>query len=280
NNLLSSYLTGKPYPGKAVPDSGEKLFAMLMSKVSDHIAFLDALVREKDNLLEWKEDRQEVVFFFQNQRSIFDQALKLSATFHKEKYDFEAAKEEEAIEAARTMAAILAMPKPYRRISELPTLSQTIDAAYTRIRDAKRAFVHENIVQARGDIHTLAGTDTEARYISAKADDELSKLEQAAMDSTNATELDAIVTKIHAYKNTICRSIESLLASKLTAVKPIDGNGNAGSITPVKKPKELRRYDLFPAKRLSTAEDVDAYLAEMKKRLLAEMKDDTTIQLI
>lgn len=278
NNLLGNYLSGKPYPGKPVLDSGEKLFVMLLSKTSDHNAFLDALVREKDNLLDWMEDQQEVAFFFQNQRTIFDQALKLAATFRKEKYDFEAAKEQEAIDAAGTMQTILAMPKPYRRISELPTLSQTIDAAYTRIREAKRAIVHENIVQARGDIHTLAGNDLDARRLSAKADGELEKLEQAAMDSTNATELDAIVTKIHAYKNTVCRNIESLLASKLT---PIDSpEKKAGGIAPVKKPKEIRRYDLFPAKRLSNAVEVDAYLAEMKKKLLAEMQDDTTIQLI
>lgn len=133
--------------------------------------------------------------------------------------------------------------------------------------------MHENVVQARGDIHTLAGEDSDARKISEKADEQLAKYEQDAMDSTNATELDAIVTKIHAHKNLVCREIEKLLASKRTPTDP-------PTVDTPKKPKQIRRYDVFPSKRLTSVADVDAYLASMRKKLLDELDGDNTIDLI
>ena len=62
--------------------------------------------------------------------------------------------------AIATIATILAQPKPYDRIGELPELIQKVKTAYSGLLDLKKDEVAENIRQCMQDVHQLA---TEAR---------------------------------------------------------------------------------------------------------------------
>ena len=66
-------------------------------------------------------------------------------------------------EVFRTISAILAMPKPYNRIGELPELIGKVKAAYQALLELKKEEVAETIRQCMQDVHQLAGEAREDR---------------------------------------------------------------------------------------------------------------------
>lgn len=263
--LIMFYTASIPYPGKAVVDNGKATIDNILTKRSDNVAFLDAFTKAEDDLLDWSEDIREVEFFFNNQKKIFDSAWKLCDKVQREKHYF--ADEPEAVSAVNEIQTILKTAKPYRRIVELPTLQQKIDAAYDRINEARRNRVQEIIIQARGDIHTLAGDDPDLRNEIRKADEELERRRDEALAASSPTLLDASITQILTYKDSVCRKLEQLIANKATPVMP------------KLRVATLRRYDIMPQKRLSSEAEIEAYVDELRTKLMSALKDNDAIQL-
>ena len=265
--ILANYTGTGQYPGKRVADDGKRTMDHILLYVSDHTAFLNAFTEAEDDLLDWSEDFREVTFFFANQKTIFDNAWKLCEKLQQEQHYF--SDEQDAKAAACAILDILRMEKPYRRIVEIPTHTQKIDAAYKRINDERLARVQDILVQARGDIHTLAYGHHALTDMVRKADEELERRRQAAMEATSPTLLDAAITQILTYKDGVCKRMEQLL----TPVSPID------PVQPQQRINTLRRYDVLPQQKLSNEAEIDTYVAALKEKLMAALKDHDAIQL-
>ena len=263
--LLSLYSGSAAYPGRPVVDAGKAALDEVLSRRSDNVAFLEAFTKAEDALLDWSEDVREVEFFFKNQKKIFDSAREKCQQVHEEGHYF--ADEPEARAAADAISAILSNPKPYRRIVELPTLAQKIDAAYERISAARRERVQEILVQARGDIHTLAGDDPGLRDEIRKADAELERWQTEAQAAASPTLLDASITQILTFKDSVCRRLEQRIANESHAEAP------------KMRIATLRRYDVLPQKRLSSEADVNAYVEALRTKLMESLKDNDAIQM-
>ena len=265
--ILANYSGTVQYPGKRVADDGKRTMDHILLYVSDHTAFLNAFTEAEDDLLDWSEDFREVSFFFANQKTIFDNAWKLCEKLQQEQHYF--SDEPDAKTAARSILEILRMEKPYRRIVEIPTHTQKIDAAYKRINDERRARVQDILVQARGDIHTLAYGHNELTDMVRKADDELERRRQSAMEAASPTLLDAAITQILTYKDDVCKRLEQLLTPPTSSTPD----------QPKQRINTLRRYDVLPQQKLSSEEEIDKYVAALKDKLMAALKDHDAIQL-
>lgn len=263
--LLARYSPAVAYPGREVVESGKRVLDEILARRGDNIAFLETFTKAEDELLDWSEDVREVEFFFQNQRKIFDSAWEKCATVQREHHYF--ADEAEALASADAMSAIFKSPKPYRRIVELPTLAQKVDMAYERISESRRERVREILIQARGDIHTLAGDESELRDEIRKADEELKRREQEALSAASPTLLDASITQILTYKESVCRRLEQKIAIQ------------EHPELPKLRIKTLRRYDVLPQKRLASADDVNAYVEALRAKLMESLKDNDAIQM-
>lgn len=264
NAVLACYSDGIAYPGRDVVAHGNATLEKVLFKQGDNIALLEAFTQAEDELLDWSEDIREVEFFFKNQKKIFDDAWQIAANVQREKHYF--ADEAEALAAVASIQSILKSDKPYRRIVELPTLQQTIHEAYARINEGRRAHVQDILVQARGDIHTLAYGHSELTDMVRKADRELESRSQAAMQAAEPTLLDAAITQIITYKDGVCRRMEQMLAS-------------ASGHRVEQRINTIRRYDMFPQQKLSTEAEIDQYLSAVRERLMAALKDHEGIQL-
>ncbi len=270
NNAVSSkYVSNISYPGKAITDKGQKLFEEILSKKDDHITFLEAFTNHEDDLLDWNEDFHEVEFFFTNQAQIFADAWKLCEKVKRESTYF--TDEQDALNATEKMNQILKEQKPYRRIVELPTLMQTVNQAYKRINEARLERVQQTIVQARGDLHTLAADHSELKERIRKEDEELERRKEAALQATSPTQLDAMITQIYTYKDAECRWIEDWIAKQNAPLTP-------PTVKP-KKIKTLRRYDIVPQKRLTSEQEINDYVDDLRRLLMNELKDNDVIQL-
>ena len=177
------------------------------------------------------------------------------------------ADEPQAAEAAKAIRAIVQMKRPYREIKRLPELKAAVDHAYTRISDARRARVEETIIQARGDVHTLAGDEPELRGDIRRIDDQLEAFKVRALEAKSPVELDAIITQIFTYRDGQCRRLEQLMA------------GLHGQSTPSLRVKTIRRYDVLPQKRLSSAAEIEDYVEQLKQKLLKELEENDAIQM-
>ena len=245
DDLLGRYAGTVTYPGRAVLKAGAEQIGAVLAKRGDNAAFLEAFCAA-ENLLDWKQDFEPVEFFFRNQAEIFKSA-----------WD----------RCVQAMQEILKSDKPYRRISELPGLEQTLRAAYERVNAARHERVQEVITQARGDLHTLAGDDPLLRGELAKIDERLDKRREEAMSAQSPTMMDALITQILTYKDGECRRLEQLIASR----------NQPGAAT--LKIRTLRRYDVLPQKRLGSEREIDEYVNELRARLLRELSGSDAIQL-
>lgn len=263
--LAAWYASPIAYPGKAVVEQGKAVLETILSRRGDNVAFLEEFTKAEDELLDWTEDIHEVTFFFQNQKAIFDSAWQQRERMERERHYF--TEEAEALSAAATIQTILKDAKPYRRMLELPTLQQTVEQAYARINEARKARVQDVIIQARGDIHTLAGDDNSLKNEVRKADEELERRRNEALNASSPTLLDASITQILTYKDSVCRRLEQLIASRTL------------DTAPRLRLTTLRRYDLLPQKRLSSPEEVDAYVNTLRSKLMDALKDNDAIQL-
>lgn len=263
--LAAFYSSDIVYPGKAVVENGRNVLDAILSKRGDNVAFLEAFTQSEDALLDLSEDIGEVEFFFQNQKEIFDSAWHRQKSLDQERCYF--AEEPEALAAANTISVILKSEKPYRRITELPSLLQTVNQAYSRISEARKNSVQEAITQARGDIHTLVGDDNTLRNEVKKADDELNRFAQDALKANSPTLLDAKITQILTCKDRVCRDLEQLIASRTHAAAP------------KLRLKTLRRYDVLPPKRLASPAEIEAYVNVLHQKLLDELEGNDAIQL-
>lgn len=264
DDLLGRYAGTVTYPGRAVLKAGADRIGAVLAKRGDNAAFLEAFCAA-ENLLDWKQDFEPVEFFFRNQAEIFKSAWDRCEQARREQNYF--AEDEEAMRALQAMQEILKNDKPYRRISELPGLEQTLRAAYERVNAARHERVQEVITQARGDLHTLAGDDPLLRGELAKIDERLDKRREEAMSAQSPTMMDALITQILTYKDGECRRLEQLIASR----------NQPGAAT--LKIRTLRRYDVLPQKRLASEQEIDEYVNELRARLLRELSGSDAIQL-
>lgn len=267
-NLLGEY-THDRYPQKEIVQNACDLMANVLSQKNDNVALLKRLLVKQDELLDATEDMEEIEAFFKSQRTIFDSARALQRSLQDERDYF--VTDADTTSKINEVVAILSMAKPYTRIKELPNLMQSIKAAYSSLLEQKKEEVGGIIILCMGDVHTLAGIGGKSTDEVRKADERFGEYKQKVNDATNLTVLDAMITQLQNYKDQVCKRIESILH---------DAPLLPGENKPKKqKIVQVRRYDVFPVKRLTTKEDVDIYLETIRKKLYDALETNDGIQI-
>jgi len=259
------------YPQKEVVTTARDLIYDILSQKRDNVALLTRLIARQDDLRDSSEDMEEVETFFKTQRSIFDAARQLQRNLQNERDYF--ATDVDANEKIKSIATILEMAKPYARIKDLSDLMQGVRSAYETLLAQKKEEVLAIITQCRGDVHTLAGVGSRANNEVVKSDDRFAEYQQQVASATSLTTLDAMITRLLSYKDQVCKRIEMMLHENTTPAK-------AGEKTPnPQKIAQIRRYDVFPAKRLTSREDVEQYLDGIRKKLYDTLEANDSIQI-
>ena len=275
NGLLEAYKQVR-YPEREVVENARSLVSDVLSQRKDNVALLSRMVQKQDDLLDSVEDMEGVELFFKSQRPVYDEARRQMEKIRKERDYF--ATDAEAQEVFRQISTILAMPKPYDRIGELPELIRKAKAAYNNLLDIKRDEVLENVRQCMQDVHQLASESYNAMALQRQADDYFVGKREAAKEASSLTELDAMITQLLGYKDNICRRMEVMTADSHSQL--LKENAPAGMST--LKPKKItciRRYDLCTVKRLQSKEDIDKYVEGIREKLLKTLENCDGIQI-
>lgn len=258
------------YPQKEVLQNARDLMVGILSQKNDNVALLKRLLAKQNDLLDSTEDMEEVETFFKSQRTIFDSARVLQRNLQDERDYF--VTDPNTNDKISEIATILGMAKPYARIKDLSDLMQDIKSAYEVLLTQKKEEVRGIITLYMGDVHTLAGVGSKAVDEVKKSDDRFIEYKQKVTDATSLTVLDAMITQLQNYKDQVCKRIESIMHETPPALP--------GEEKPKKqKIVQVRRYDVFPVKRLTTKEDVDGYLETIRKKLYDTLEANDGIQI-
>ena len=277
NELLEAYRQIR-YPEREVVENARNLISDVLSQRKDNVALLSRMVQKQDDLLDSIEDMEGVELFFKSQRPIYDEARRQMDKISKERDYF--ATDAEAQEVFRQISEILAMPKPYNRIGELPELISKAKVAYNDLLGIKRDEVSLDRVfrQCMQDVHQLASEARDAASLLHQADDYFVGKREAAKEASSLTELDAMITQLLNYKDNICRRMEVMVADN----HPTQPESSTTPGTPAPKPKKItsvRRYDLCSVKRLQSKEDVDKYVEGIREKLMKTLESCDGIQI-
>ncbi len=270
--LIDNAYSRERYPEREVVTAARDLMQNILSQRKDNVALLTRMVQKQDDLLNTVEDLEGIELFFKSQRVVFDDAKRQMDRVSKERDYFST--DSEAQDIFKTISTILAMPKPYNRIGELPELIAKVKEKYDALLDIKRDEVAETVRQGMQDVHQLASEARDAGALLHQADDWFVKKREALKVATSLTDLDAMITQVLNYKDNICRRMEPM-------VTPVDPDPKPG-VKDIPKPKRIktvRRYDLCSVKRLQTQEDIDKYVESIKEKLLQTLADCDGIQI-
>ena len=258
------------YPQKEVVIRARDLMVDILSQKNDNVALLKRLLAKQDDLLDVTEDMEEIETFFKSQKGIFDAARKLQVNLQNERDYF--VTDHETTSKISQLNAILCMQKPYGRIKDLPDLMQGIKTAYGTLLEQKKEEVYGIITLCMGDVHTLAGVGSKASDEVRKADERFNEYKQKVAEATSLTVLDAMITQLQNYKDQVCKRIESILHDVAPQIP-------GGEKPKLQKIAHVRRYEVFPVKRLTSRDEVDSYLESIRKKLYDTLEANDAIQI-
>lgn len=273
-SLLDQYDQNR-YPEKEQVTTARDLAQDILSQRKDNVALLNRMVQKQDDLLDSSEDMEGVELFFKSQRTVFDEAVKQMNRVSRERDYF--ATDPDTQEVFRTISAILAMPKPYNRIGELPELIGKVKAAYQALLELKKEEVAETIRQCMQDVHQLAGEARDAGALLKQADDYFAGKREAAKEALSLTELDAMITQLLNHKDTVCKRMEVMAAPAPEPQATESGEAKQPAPAP-KKITTVRRYDLCSVKRLQSRDDIDAYVEGIRQKLYQTLESCDGVQ--
>lgn len=273
----------RKYPDRAKVTQAIRLMADILSQQKDNIALIDRILKREDALFDNKEDLQNVEGFFKNQVQIFDAAAQMEEDLRNE-LDY-LSHEPEANDALNKIRLITVVQGgfSYKKIPELNGLMATVREGHDRLLAAKREELIDIVTQCMGAIHQAAVGSYETKNIVARADAYYDQKRRQIRDYTSLALLDGLVPPMLQYKDSTCSTIEVMLTPPApkppVPLKPAAGGGTATPPQPKKIIKAYQRGIVFPAKKLETEAEIDAYVEQMRKQLKTLLKGCDGIQL-
>lgn len=274
---LDDRYEGHKYPDRPLLKGAIDLVNDVLSQQRDNEALVGRLLSKQDELDDSREKLQAVEDFFATQVGTFDRAVQFEADMRND-LDY-IAKDEAANKALNTIRLICLLPVNgrynYRRIPELNALMDAVKASHDRMLEEKRGELLEVVRQCMADIHaaTTSGSDAAVRPIILKADEFYAQKKQRIVETRSLALLDGMMPPMWTYKDEALQRIEVIVAPKPNPAL------NPDPVKPRKLIKSIYRQSIFPARRLESEEEINAYVEQMRQQLLAYMKGSDGIDL-
>ena len=207
----------------------------------------------------------------------------------------------QAVEANKRIGQILKNPRPYREVRELHELMEPVMAAHKQMVAAKRKEMLDSIAAQMAQVHEYAQSQDGYAKLAERAIENAGRMaksfEGRAHSATKASELAALKQQLIEYCDSACEKIDSAIeeekARQQRESRRVEATSTGEIVTtiidndkdapatgkPEKRIKRLRLADLGERKKLESERDIDAYLAQLRARLLAELQGNDAIRL-
>ena len=277
---LRERYNGHKYPDYNLIVSALALINDVLSQQKDNEALVARLLAKQDDLDEAKEKLQSLEDFFATQVDTFDAAVRFEADLRND-LDY-IAQDEETNKALNTIRLICLVPTTggkynYKRIPELNALMDAVRKAHDKMLETKRAELYEVVRQCMADIHGKmpSFSDAQIKTIIQKADDFFTQKKQRIAETKSLALLDGMMPPMWTYKDDTLRMLDHMTRPVTPKPEPKPNDPPK----PRKMIKSIYRQSIFPAKRLETEDEVNDYVEQIRKQLLAYMKGSDGIDL-
>lgn len=303
--MARDYYTGikpaYPYPGEAECEKMRSEVADVLKDQNEAEAFLTTFTKHEDRLLDAKEDYDRMAEFFgSNQRATFDHAREfLSRT---EAIEYASDDIHGAVDNVTKVREILKDPKPYGRIKDLQPLMAPVEEDMKKLLGIRRNEFLQRIENDLQDLQKQAesqdGFVKQAKDAIADANIKYESFKNRAHGVQSLNELNALAANWESWTITAANKIYDAVdaarermenerrSTEVTStgevVKKITNKGAAtpGSVPkPQRKVKTVRRTDLAKPSRLTTAEDVERYVDDLRARLMQALASNDEIRI-
>lgn len=280
-----NYSAQPKYPGKAVITKGKSLLnEILLIQLPKE--FFDTVKAREGELLDFGEDFEPVKKFFAGeQKQIFDDVIHILGIYEESK-NYIADKDIE--DTAAEMGSIIYNSSPYASIYKLPPLRDKFRHANVQLLTEKEKPVKATIEDARNRVFE----ELDGKLCKPKLSDKFIQLFQELRNKvsscSNVAQLQGISLEADTLKLRCLNEIAEMEEKLTPATPPAPDNGNntdAPAEHPVSKPVKKRKsisiksVNTSSTWQIETEEDVKKYAAELEKRLIAVLEDNTVINI-
>ncbi len=283
------YQNQSKYPGRSVISNGKALIMKVLGiKFSGE--FYNTVDSKRDEFFDLAEDYEPVSAFFSgDQRSIFDNSLKLMGIYDDSKTFVVDRQLESLVEQIKT---ILGMKSPYKEIYKLPELNKQFSDRYNAILNDNL----EPILVIVNDAKVRALDEAErqgcADHFAQKIGDRFLELREKAEACKNVANLKNIPIEADALKLRILNEIQHYLEKQAKEKKEKEyehGHGGQPDTTVVepKKPEHavtkvyrnlnIRDLTNYASWQIETKEDLQKYMDALYEKIESNMADNTVI---
>lgn len=281
------------YPGKKTVNDGIRLLRSVLQYTAP-LEFFQYVSKQRESFYDLAEDYEPIkAFFAGEQKQIFQRALDMLEIYEDSKTYIVDAELEEIVAQMKT---IVRKPIPYGDIPKLPELREKYMDAYTKILDAESAPVLDSIDQDRERVLEVINTkpyrdSKRERYL-----EQFSEIRQGAEKCNNVSSLRSFADKADALKIRLLNEMDQLdldeakkkaeeerrkqeQKAKETGELRADRVAENPMTYKVRKTKNVSMKSMTHTAswRLESKEDVDKYLDALRESLLAEMDEDTIL---
>ncbi len=254
------------HPGASEISKLSELIEDVLFAQNDNVALIDVICKNGDELLDYKEDMQEVENFFKNQITLFDNAILLKRKVENEEKDY-LLDNHEIVEAIKKIKDITTISNnfKYNRIPELNECISIINTERNKVIEEKKQEVIRLINDCYNEVVLKAGSNEKLKD---SLDDARKQFDNKKQEIEHVNSLVVLDAK----KNTI-------VSLKDAIIKKIDSTNTPAQPTSKKKVRELQRAVVFNQASLTSEKDVDEYLIKIKNKLLSYINDDEEIEI-
>ena len=283
------------YPGKKIIAEGKRLmqYVMQMDSVSE---FFKSIAKNQDDFYDFAENYEPVKLFFGGtQKEIFMRALDMLAIYEDSKTYIVNDKLETVVSE---MSIIIKKDQPYGDIPKLAELKDDCINIYGEILEAEEKPVLDAIEQARQRVVEVLDTKEYASqkkqtytalfteiYNGAKAcnnvsqlrsyEDKADTLKIRLLNEMNRMDADIARRKAEEER----RRAEEEAAKKGMSVEDIDKVQTVEVPLKTTKNVAIKSVTRTSSWRIENEEDVDRYIASLRKYILQELKEDVIINI-
>lgn len=286
--LAKEYMQGKDYPGKQAVTKGRTLAEQLLEQSRSAKAFLEAIVSKKTELLDFGEDYERVLGFFPNQQRIFDEALDACELVDTDSmYLKDNAEIQDALASIR---GVISDQHPWNDLMKLGGYVRTIKTQHASALASQKRELLDALTGVEGDIREFANGKRESEAVLSVLPARITPYRNQINSATTLIKLYAIKEQLYAFgddQKALIDQIDEEANTAKSVVSPVihttDASGqpmtkriDLGSDTtqqPAPTIKKLDRRSVFDYGKLTSPDEVDAYVEKVRQKLLTELDD-------